>query len=243
MPALEERAPASDPEFSFADVAGWYDRLNRLMSFGRDQHWRRLAAVELQPGPGSLVLDVGTGTGQMALAVRKHWPSSQVVALDTTIDLLGRARKKPFSVSVRWMLGDTCQLPFPDGWFDAVVSVFLLRNVGDVEAALAEQRRVVRPPASAGNTAGGRVVSLELVWPRWRVFGSLFRLYFGRIMPALNGLLSGSPEAYAYLPRSVEEFDSPQELAAKMKGAGLTNVRYRTLALGTVALHVGERGV
>ena len=242
MPLLGERSLGTERAFSLADVASRYDRLNRMMSLGRDQHWRDLAAAELRPGREARVLDVGTGTGQMALAILDRWPSSRVVALDANADMMRTAREKRFAGRVHWTLGDGYKLPFPDGSFDAVVSVFLLRNIRDVRTALAEQRRVVRASASPGGRTAGRVVSLELVWPRSRAFGTLFRIYFARIMPALNRLHGGNREAYAYLPRSVQRFDSPQELASKMKQAGLTNVRHRTLAWGTVALHVAERG-
>jgi demethylmenaquinone methyltransferase/2-methoxy-6-polyprenyl-1,4-benzoquinol methylase len=241
MPPVEKVAPALDRGFEFGDIAGSYDRLNRLMSLGQDQRWRELAADELRADGDSRVLDVGTGTGQTALAVRERYPSTQIVALDAASELIGRARQKGFAPTVSWMLADAFRLPFPDGYFDAVVSVFFLRNAADVLAALMEQRRVVRPAQPDGGN-GGRVVSLELVWPRSRPFGPFFRLYFAHLLPALNRLLGGSRAAYSYLPRSVERFDSPERLAAKMEQAGLRQVRYRTLACGTVALHVGERG-
>jgi demethylmenaquinone methyltransferase/2-methoxy-6-polyprenyl-1,4-benzoquinol methylase len=143
-------------------------------------------------------------------------------------------RAKPDAGRIIWSLGDGLRLPFPDACFDGVTSAFLLRNVPDVTGVLAEQHRVVRP--------GGRVLSLEMTWPRTPGFRTLFHLYFAGLMPLVTGVLSGQPEAYRYLPRSVQRFMGPEELKAAMEQAGLQNVRYRLMAMGTVALHIGERG-
>jgi demethylmenaquinone methyltransferase/2-methoxy-6-polyprenyl-1,4-benzoquinol methylase len=129
--------------------------------------------------------------------------------------------------------GDALALPFPDGAFDAVVSAFMMRNVADVPRAFEEQARVVRP--------GGRVVCLELAWPRAPFFRVLFALYFRHLIPWLGGLLSGHPEAYRYLPESVAAFFTREEMLAFMEGAGLARARCRTLAGGTVAIYVAER--
>ncbi|RME38211.1 MAG: methyltransferase domain-containing protein, partial [Thermoflexia bacterium] len=145
--------------------------------------------------------------------------------------VLGRAR---LGREVRWVEGDALRLPFPDGFFDAVVSAFLLRNVVNVRAALVEQTRVVRP--------GGRVVCLEMTWPRHPLFRPLFHLYFGGLAPLLGWLLTGCLDEYRYLPRSVRAFLSPEELASLMEDVGLREVRYRLLMLGTVTLHVGTGG-
>lgn len=218
----------------FPLIARQYDALNRLMSLGHDQRWRESAAAALAPPPGGRILDVGAGTGDMALAVLRRWPGRSVVGVDVTVEMVRVGRAKPDADRINWTLGDGLRLPFPDACFDGVTSAFLLRNVPDVRAALAEQCRVVRP--------GGRVVALEMTWPRMPGFRTLFRLYFAGLMPLITGTLSGQPEAYRYLPRSVQRFMGPEELKAAMGQAGLQNVRYRLMALGTVALHVGERG-
>ncbi|TET50966.1 MAG: ubiquinone/menaquinone biosynthesis methyltransferase [Anaerolineales bacterium] len=241
MAALEETLPEQDPGFSFAQVASWYDRLNRLMSLGSDRRWRQSAAGQLHLGDGSRVLDVGTGTGDMALALRDRWPSSALVGLDPALEMMQQAGTKRGAGSVGWTLGDGLQLPFPDECFDAVISAFLLRNVGDVAAAIEEQVRVVRAPDLAAGRPGGQVAALELVWPRGRGCGTLFRFYFAKALPALNGLLSGQRQAYRFLPQSVERFQTPDELRITMEMAGLTKVRHHTMSWGTVALHVGER--
>jgi demethylmenaquinone methyltransferase/2-methoxy-6-polyprenyl-1,4-benzoquinol methylase len=144
---------------------------------------------------------------------------------------LGRARLD--GKRVLWLEGDALDLPMPEGCFDAVVNSFMLRNVTDVELALSEQTRVVKP--------GGRVVCLEMTWPRNPIFRPLFRLYFGGLVPVLGWLLTGSVYAYRYLPRSVEEFLRPDELSQVMERVGLRVVHCRTLALGTVTIHVGVK--
>lgn len=223
----------------FARIARRYDVMNRLMSLGRDRHWRELAADALVLPPEGLVLDVGVGTGDMALAITSRWPDATVVGVDPTWAMMqvGRHKLTEEAAATRSPYGlaqaDGLRLPFPDGHFDAAVSAFVLRNVVGVERALAEQRRVVRDE--------GRVGCLEMSWPRTPVFGSLFRFYFADLMPRVTGLLTGQPGAYRYLPRSVERFQTPEELTQTMERVGLRDIRCRKLALGTVTLHVGAR--
>lgn len=221
----------------FGSIATRYDLLNRLISFGQDQAWRRYAVAQCRLSPGGRLLDVATGTGDMALQALRHYPQVSVVGIDLTPGMLQRAREKAAAAAGRrpfvLLRGDALELPFADDRFDAVVSGFMMRNVADVAGALAEQRRVVRP--------GGRVVCLEITPPqRWPIRW-FFWLYFYGLVPLLGGLLSGRPAAYAYLPRSVARFFTADELQAVMEAAGLQGVRYRLLALGTVAVHVGVK--
>ncbi len=222
-----------DQSVSFADIARWYDGLNRLMSLGRDRRWRQLAAEALDLPANGRALDVGAGTGDMTLALLRHRPGSTVVSIDPSVEMMQLGQHKRDADKARWTHGDGLSLPFPDSCFDGVVSAFMLRNVTDVGRALAEQVRVVRP--------GGRVVCLEMTWPRTPGFRTLFKLYFSDLMPRITGTLSGQHAAYRFLPWSVQHFVAPDKLVEKMERAGLHNVRYRMLALGTVALHIGER--
>jgi len=228
-----ESAHPADPLVYFAQIAHRYDGLNRLMSLWRDRHWRWLAADLAGVPADGRVLDVGVGTGDMSLALLHRWPGITVVGVDPTMEMMRVGQRKPGAKQVRWAQGDGLHLPFPSDHFDAAVSAFVLRNVPDVPGTLAEQRRVVRP--------GGRVVCLEMTWPRSPGFQALFWFYFVGLMPRLTGVLSGQPAAYRYLPRSVQHFRAPERLKATMERVGLQNVRYQMLALGTVALHVGER--
>jgi demethylmenaquinone methyltransferase/2-methoxy-6-polyprenyl-1,4-benzoquinol methylase len=207
--------------------------MNRLLSLGRDRHWRRLAADALELPPGGCAVDVGIGTGDMALALTERWPDAVVVGVDPTALMLDVGRRKIEKERICWAQADGLRLPFPDETFDGAVSAFVLRNVVDVPRALAEQCRVVRD--------GGRVVCLEMSWPRTPVFRALFRLYFADLMPRIAGALSGQPAAYRYLPRSVQRFLTPKELTETMEEVGLRNLRCHGLAFGTVTLHVAER--
>jgi len=231
-PRREFSGPADSPEL-FARIARRYDFLNRLMSLGRDRHWRRLAAEAARLPASGRVLDVGVGTGDMTLALQARWSDATVVGVDPTAPMMAVGRHKIDNPQTLWSQADGLNLPFPDEAFDAAVSAFVLRNVTDVPLALAEQRRVVRD--------GGRVVALEMSWPHTPVLSPLFSFYFADLMPRITGLLSGQPAAYRYLPRSVERFLTPRQLQRTMEEVGLRDVRYRRLALGTVTLHVGER--
>jgi demethylmenaquinone methyltransferase/2-methoxy-6-polyprenyl-1,4-benzoquinol methylase len=247
QPSKNEFLGPSDSPKLFARIARRYDVMNRLMSLGRDRHWRELAADALALPPQGRVLDVGFGTGDMALALLDRWPSSTVVGVDPTRAMMqigyqklasragatARAGSPQAPSPMGLAQADGLHLPFPDAHFDAAVSAFVLRNVVDVEQALVEQRRVVQ--------AGGRVGCLEMSWPRTPVFGALFRFYFADLMPRITGVLSGQPAAYRYLPRSVQRFQTPDELSQTMVRVGLRDVSYRKLALGTVTIHVGTR--
>jgi len=222
----------------FSRIAGRYDRMNRLMSLGRDMTWRRRAIQLAQVPPGGRLLDVAVGTGDMAFACLELAPSVHVTGVDITIEMmqLGQSKENRRTTQcypIGWTDGDALRLPYTDETFDAVVSGFMLRNVTDVIVALKEQRRVVRP--------GGRVVCLEMTHPTLPVWRSIYPFIFGRLMPIVTGLLSGQPDAYRYLPASVANFVNAEQLKAFMERVGLRGVGYQTLMLGTVAIHVGVR--
>jgi demethylmenaquinone methyltransferase/2-methoxy-6-polyprenyl-1,4-benzoquinol methylase len=230
----------------FTRIATHYDRMNHLMSLGRESAWRRRAIQLAAVPPGGRLLDVGIGTGSMSLTALEHTPSLHISGIDPNDHMIqvGRSRESDYfqqtqsagniaPTPIDWVAGDGLRLPYPDKTFDAVISGFIMRNVSDVAVALAEQRRVVR--------RRGRVVCLELTRPTLPLWRELYRLVFGKLMPLLTGRLSGQPDAYRYLPTSVQNFVNAGELQALMEKAGLRGVGYQTMMLGTVAIHVGVK--
>jgi demethylmenaquinone methyltransferase/2-methoxy-6-polyprenyl-1,4-benzoquinol methylase len=227
----------------FARIARRYDLMNRLMTGGQDQQWRKRLIQQAHLPPQGKMLDIATGTGDIAFEALRQQPQlSQVVGADFTLPMLREAQQRGqtkthkhsevgSSLRFSWSGADTLHLPFPDNTFDAVASGFLLRNVISVPAALAEQRRVCK--------VGGRVLVLEIPRPADSWWGRLFRFYFHRIVPILGSLISGQPDAYTYLPASADLFLRPTELKAEMERVGLRQVSYQMLMLQTVALHVG----
>jgi demethylmenaquinone methyltransferase/2-methoxy-6-polyprenyl-1,4-benzoquinol methylase len=221
----------------FDAIVARYDLMNRLMTAGRDEAWRRRAAREAHAPSEARILDVAAGTADLTLALARQYPTARIYALDFSLGMLERGiakvRERGAGERVRFIAGDALALPFADSSFDAVTSGFLMRNVTDIVRAFAEMRRVVRP--------GGRVVCLEISKPVLPLFSRLFWWYFTRVVPAMGRLVSGNAEAYRYLPQSLAQFVTAEELKGMMEQAGLEEVTYRRLMLGTVAIHVGKR--
>jgi demethylmenaquinone methyltransferase / 2-methoxy-6-polyprenyl-1,4-benzoquinol methylase len=213
----------------FDRIARVYDLMNSLMTAGLHHRWRERAADLAGVGPGGRALDVASGTGDLAIELaRRVGPTGTVVGSDFSEAMLERARQK--SSAVTWEWANALDLPYPDGGFDAATVGFGARNFSDLDRGLAELARVVRP--------GGRVVILEITTPQRPPLSTFFSVWFDRIVPAL-GRVAGDPDAYAYLPSSVKRFPDPQALAARMAGAGLTDVRWILTAGGIIALHSG----
>jgi demethylmenaquinone methyltransferase/2-methoxy-6-polyprenyl-1,4-benzoquinol methylase len=210
----------------FDRIAPVYDAMNRVMTAGLDLRWRRLAAAAAVR-PGDRVLDAACGTGDLALADRRAGAAS-VTGLDFSPRMLARARRK--APGLAWVEGDLLALPFAEGVFDAATVGFGVRNVADLERALSELRRVLRP--------GGRLAILEITRPRGAL-RPFFSLWFDRVVPALGRLLPGGA-AYTYLPASVARFPVAEELAALMRRAGFADVRFRLLGGSIIALHTGQ---
>jgi demethylmenaquinone methyltransferase/2-methoxy-6-polyprenyl-1,4-benzoquinol methylase len=210
----------------FDRITPVYDAMNRLMTMGLDQRWRRLAA-RAAVRPGDEVLDVCCGTGDLALAALAA--GGRVTGLDFSERMLARARET--SSAVDWVRGDMLALPFGDASFDAVTVGFGVRNVADLGAGFRELARVLRP--------GGRLACLEITRPRGAL-APFFSLWFDCVVPLVGRLLPGGA-AYTYLPASVRRFPGPGDLAAICAQAGFSQIRWRMLGGGIVALHTAIR--
>jgi demethylmenaquinone methyltransferase/2-methoxy-6-polyprenyl-1,4-benzoquinol methylase len=218
----------------FDRIAGLYDRMNTVMTAGLHHQWRRRAVDLAAPPVGGSVLDVATGTGDLALELaRRVGPEGDVIGTDFSERMLALARAKAQSAgtaTVRFEPANALSLPYPDDSFDAATVGFGARNFADLERGLREMARVVRP--------GGRVVVLEITTPTRPPLSHFFELWFDRVVPAL-GRLAGDSQAYSYLPSSVRRFPRPHELAELMWSQGLREIRYVLTAGGIIALHVG----
>ena len=220
------RLAADDVRGMFDRIAPVYDAMNRVMTLGLDQRWRR-RTVRIAVKPGDRVLDACCGTGDLAILAARA--GATVVGLDFSTEMLARARRK--APELEWIEGDLLELPFEDASFDAATVGFGVRNVADLGRALAELRRVLKPE--------GIVAILEITRPRGplRVF---YSLWFDRVVPLLGKVLPGG-SAYTYLPASVKRFPPAEELAELMRATGFELVRYDLMAGGIVARHVGVR--
>ena len=220
----------------FDRIAGLYDRMNSIMTAGLHRTWRHRAAELAGAGPGDRVLDVATGTGDLALELAARVaPGGEVVGIDFSERMLELAAAKAGAagrpdVQIRFQAANALALPYAAGEFAAATVGFGARNFSDLERGLAEMVRVVRP--------GGRVVVLEITTPRRPPLSTFFELWFDRVVPVL-GRLAGESQAYSYLPSSVRRFPGPQQLAEVMVRSGLCELRYFLTAGGIVALHVG----
>jgi demethylmenaquinone methyltransferase / 2-methoxy-6-polyprenyl-1,4-benzoquinol methylase len=218
----------------FGRIAPRYDLLNHLLSLNIDRYWRSRTVSRVVPilaRPGARVLDVCCGTGDLTLALESHAPAAHVFGSDFAHPMLVAAHRKRCSALVE---ADALQLPVADASFDLVTIAFGFRNLINYRGGLNELRRILKP--------GGTVAILEFSTPPNSVLGGLYGFYSRAILPAVGGLISGSKDAYTYLPESVRKFPGAESLAEEMRNAGLMNVRFERMTAGIVALHLGDRG-
>lgn len=238
--ARDEREAAARIRQMFAQITPRYDLLNHLLSFSLDRLWRRRTAnrfAHILRRPGARVLDLCCGTGDLAFALaRKRGRSgASIVGADFVEPMLIRARAKGVTAAQRvaFSAADALQLPFPDATFDLVASAFGFRNLANYETGMREIARVLKP--------GGEVGILEFSEPGSGPLAGVFRFYFRQILPRVGGAISGSGEAYSYLPASVGKFPAPDELASLIKHCGFTSVQFESWNFASVLLHRAQR--
>jgi demethylmenaquinone methyltransferase/2-methoxy-6-polyprenyl-1,4-benzoquinol methylase len=223
----------------FGAIAPRYDLLNHLLSLNVDRYWRWRTTRLAPPGADGPILDVCTGTGDLALAYdRAARGRLPVVGADFCLPMLvparDKARRRRAAGRVSFIEADAQRLPFPDDTFQLTAVAFGLRNVADMDRGIAEMVRVTRP--------AGRVAILEFSRPRHWLFGRLYSFYYRRVLPALGQLVSRSRDrAYNYLPASVMEFPDGEALAERLRRHGLAAVRWHPLTLGIATLYVGTK--
>lgn len=222
----------------FDGIARRYDLLNRVISLGVDQRWRQqtVEALALDETRETRVLDLATGTGDLAILLAKRYPKVHVTAVDPSLNMMAVGKQKVSTRGlverVEFVLGDAEQLPLPPDSFDGLTMAFGIRNVPDRERALREMVRVLRP--------GAKAAILELSEPQEGVFGALGRFHMHRVVPWVGALLSGERE-YRYLPQSIAAFPRPDAFAEMMRGAGFTVRAVTPFTFGVCQLFVGEK--
>lgn len=233
--AEAQQAKASQVRGMFDAIAGRYDLLNSVLSFGVDELWRREAVRIAAEGEPEKILDVATGTADLAIALKKAIPKAEVVGVDFAEEMLqmGRAKVERRSMTLPLLQGDGQNLTYSDNSFDLITIAYGIRNFSDRQRGLAECYRVLKP--------GGRLLVLEFPPPPKGLFGRLFRLYFLKITPYIAGLVSGRRDAYAYLGESVLNFPGPETFAAMMQQAGFVKIRFKLQTFGVSALHLATK--
>lgn len=233
MAHLQGQERAQYVQNMFARIAGRYDLMNRLMTGGQDIRWRRYVIQQANLPENGRLLDIATGTGDIALEGWHQVPGLQAVGGDFTLEMMQAGKQIPERRPIQWVGSDTLALPFPDNTFDAVASGFLMRNVIDVPGAFREQVRVTKP--------GGRVVVLESSPPKQNWLRPYILIHLNYVIPLLGKLITGESDAYRYLPDSTQQFKDPETLADIMRQTGLQNVTYKLFMFGTVAIHTGQK--
>ena len=221
----------------FDDIAGRYDLLNRLLSFGIDVRWRRFAVSQLSIPKDGRVLDIATGTCDVALEIAAQTdPSVTIIGEDFTQGMLVQGQNKLdqslYGDRIKLVNAPCEEIPHPDAIFDGVTIAFGIRNVVDRQAGLREMVRVLKP--------GGRAVILEFSSPQSRLFRDLYYFYFQKVLPTVGGMIS-KRSAYKYLPDSVLEFPERDDFAAMMSEAGFNRVQYTDLTFGIATVYVGDK--
>ena len=235
--AATEQGAAQWVRGMFGKIAPRYDLLNHLLSFNLDKRWRARTVARVAPilgRPDSRVLDLCCGTGDVALALEKR-AGRAVLASDFSHPMLLEARRKIGQHNFRTPLfeADALALPLADASLDLITVAFGFRNLANYQRGLEEMLRVLKP--------GGTAAILEFSQPSNRAFGALYGLFSTHVLPRVGGMISGSPEAYSYLPESIRKFPGAEELAREMRRAGFSRIEFERMIGGAVALHLGYK--
>ncbi len=230
MTQLTGKERATYVQNMFTKIARRYDIMNRLMTGGQDIRWRKRVIELARLNSKSSLLDLGTGTGDIAREALTQFPQANVIAADFTLEMMRVGQKNG---ALNFSTADALRLPFNDASFDAVVSGFLMRNVIDLQKAIQEQHRVLKN--------GGRIVILDTTRPKKNLLSPFIWLHMHFVIPTLGGFLTGEKDAYRYLPETTEGFVTAEEMASRLAAAGFKKIGYQRFMFGTIAIHWGEK--
>jgi demethylmenaquinone methyltransferase/2-methoxy-6-polyprenyl-1,4-benzoquinol methylase len=219
----------------FGRIAQRYNIMNRLMTFGQDQRWRRFVVKQADLPTNGVLLDLATGTGDIAFEALRVTPDAQIVGADFALPMMFVGQHARQGDYVQWCGADALQLPFPDNTFNAVTSGYLVRNVPDIEQTLSEQLRILKP--------GGRIVILDTSPPPHNLLRPFILFHLKYVIPLMGRLISGKSgsDAYRYLPESTKSFKTPDELAQIMQSVGVENIQFKKFMFGTMCVHWGNK--
>ena len=217
----------------FDRLAPRYDLMNRVMTLGQDQRWRKFVVDRAHTENNDMLLDLASGTGDIAFALKKKNPRARVIAADFSLGMLSHGQARRQGDQVHWVACDAMKLPFSDHTFDAVTFGYLLRNVSDIDQALSEVIRVLKP--------GGRVVCLDTTPPPPGLMRPFITAYLNHGLPLIGRLIAGNACAYTYLSQSTQDFETPQALVAAFERNGFHNIAFKTFMMNTIAIHWADK--
>lgn len=217
----------------FGRIAQTYDLMNFLMTAGQDRQWRKFVIRQTKLKSGDKLLDIASGTGDIAFEAIKTVPNIEAVSADFSLPMMHVGQKRPMGQRVQWTGADAMHMPFDNGTFNAITAGYLLRNVPDIPQTLSEIYRVLKP--------GSRFVTLDSSPPPPSAIRPFIDIHLRYVIPTMGKLISGEGDAYAYLPESTQAFKTPEELAKLMVQTGFQKVSFKTFMFGTMAVHWGEK--
>lgn len=236
-PYSEEGSKKSQVSKMFDNVAPWYDFLNHFLSLGIDIRWRKKTIAAIKDLNPKTILDVATGTGDLAIEAAKQLSPDKIIGIDISNEMLevgrDKLKKRHLSPTIELLSGDSEKIAFPNNTFDAVTVAFGVRNFENLDAGLIEMFRVLRP--------GGKVAILEFSMPTTFPFKQLYHFYFKNILPFIGRITSKDPKAYSYLYESVQAFPDGKKFVAKLEELGYKSATATPFTLGICTLYIGKK--